>query len=36
MNEFNIISIDDITKAIDKFINRRTIKENNNYEKMYI
>jgi SpoVK/Ycf46/Vps4 family AAA+-type ATPase len=36
VNEFKVINIDDITKAMDKFINRRTIKENNNYEKMYI
>jgi SpoVK/Ycf46/Vps4 family AAA+-type ATPase len=36
VDEFKIINIDDITTAMDKFINRRTIKENNNYEKMYI
>jgi len=35
-NQFKIINNDDIIKAMDKFINRRTIKENNNYEKMYI
>jgi SpoVK/Ycf46/Vps4 family AAA+-type ATPase len=35
-NEFKIINNDDITKAMYQFINRRTINENNNYEKMYI
>lgn len=35
-NQFKIINVDDMTKAMEQFINRRTIKENNNYEKMYI
>jgi len=36
INEFKIINFDDITKAMDNFINRRTTNENYNYEKMYI
>jgi SpoVK/Ycf46/Vps4 family AAA+-type ATPase len=35
-NQFKIINIDDITKAMDKFIIRRNNNENNNYKKMYI
>jgi len=35
-NQFKIITNDDIKKAMHKFIDRRTIQENNNYEKMYI
>ena len=35
-NEFKIINNNDITKAMDKFINRRTTNENYNYEKMFI
>jgi SpoVK/Ycf46/Vps4 family AAA+-type ATPase len=34
--QLKIINLDDITKAMDNFINRRTINENKNYEKMYI
>ena len=36
INQLKIISLDDITKAMDNFINRRTNNENKNYEKMYI
>ena len=36
INQLKIINVEDITKAMDNFINRRTINENNNYEKMYI
>jgi len=36
INQLKIINVDDITKAMDNFINRRYNKENNNYEKMYI
>ena len=36
INQLKIINIDDITNAMDNFINRRTSNENNNYEKMYI
>lgn len=35
-NQFKIISIDDISKAMTKFIDRRTTNENNYYEKMYL
>jgi stage V sporulation protein K len=36
INQLKIINFDDITKAMYNFIDRRTINENNNYEKMYI
>jgi len=36
INQLKIINVEDITKAMDNFINRRNNKENNNYEKMYI
>jgi SpoVK/Ycf46/Vps4 family AAA+-type ATPase len=35
-NQFKIINIDDMTNAMNNFINRRTYNENNNYKKMYI
>jgi SpoVK/Ycf46/Vps4 family AAA+-type ATPase len=35
-NQLKIINIDDIIKAMDTFINRRIINQNNIYEKMYI
>ena len=36
IKQLKIISLDDLTKAMDNFINRRNINENKNYEKMYI
>ena len=35
-NQFKIINIDDITKALTNFINRKTNNQNNYYEKMYL